>query len=51
MKQKLLVILVFHTFPVTAISQQIEKEKIKVFYLGGQSNMDGYGKSAELPHS
>lgn len=28
---------------------QIKKDTIYVFYLGGQSNMQGYGKNADLP--
>jgi hypothetical protein len=30
---------------------QIKKDTIKVFYLGGQSNMQGYGENSELPSS
>lgn len=37
-------------FPATG-QQKIKKDTIKVFYLGGQSNMDGYGLNAELPDS
>ena len=29
--------------------QQIVKDTIKIFYMGGQSNMDGYGFNADLP--
>ena len=31
------------------ICQQSDSDAIKVFYLGGQSNMDGYGFVSELP--
>lgn len=34
--------------PFLAISQQ-KKDTIHVFYLGGQSNMEGFGKTSELP--
>ncbi|WP_026753470.1 sialate O-acetylesterase [Sediminibacter sp. Hel_I_10] len=37
--------------PSFAISQQKAKDTIKVFYLGGQSNMDGYGYNSDLPPS
>ena len=35
--------------PIIGIAQQFKKDTIKVFYLGGQSNMDGYGQIADLP--
>lgn len=37
--------------PLIGICQQTEKDSIRLFYLGGQSNMDGFGKNAELPDS
>lgn len=37
--------------PFIGICQQAERDSIRVFYLGGQSNMDGFGKNAELPDS
>lgn len=37
--------------PLIGICQQTERDSIRVFYLGGQSNMDGFGKNAELPDS
>lgn len=51
MRQYILILLIFSLLPSIAICQQIEKDTIKVFYLGGQSNMDGYGYNAELPDS
>ncbi len=30
-------------------NSQIKKDTVYVFYLGGQSNMEGYGKNSELP--
>ena len=38
-------------FPLIGICQQTERDSIRVFYLGGQSNMDGFGTNAELPDS
>lgn len=44
----------FFTFllliPATVFGQN-QKEKIRFFYLGGQSNMDGYGYNSDLPKS
>lgn len=40
----------WHTL-LPSISLSQETEKIKLFYLGGQSNMDGYGRNKELPAS
>lgn len=37
--------------PLIGICQPTERDSIRVFYLGGQSNMDGFGKNAELPDS
>ncbi len=34
--------------PFLAISQ-VQRDTIHVFYLGGQSNMEGFGKTSELP--
>ena len=38
-------------FPLTVFSQVKEVDSIRVFYLGGQSNMDGYGYNSDLPNS
>lgn len=35
--------------PSLALSQQQEVDTVRLFYLGGQSNMDGYGYNSELP--
>ncbi|MEN8125974.1 MAG: sialate O-acetylesterase [Bacteroidota bacterium] len=51
MKQKLLVLLILSFFSSIAICQQVEKDPIRLFFLGGQSNMDGYGRNSELPDS
>lgn len=37
--------------PLIGICQQTERDSIRVFYLGGQSNMDGLGLNSELPDS
>ncbi|PKQ46514.1 sialate O-acetylesterase [Confluentibacter flavum] len=37
--------------PLFGICQKIERDSIRVFYLGGQSNMSGFGKNSELPDS
>ena len=51
MKQKVLKILILILLPSIAICQQVEKDTIRLFYLGGQSNMDGYGQNTELNDS
>ncbi|WP_158727889.1 MULTISPECIES: sialate O-acetylesterase [unclassified Flavobacterium] len=43
-------ILMFFLVPFLLLAQ-IKKDTIKVFYLGGQSNMQGYGYVKELPDS
>ena len=35
--------------PLIIVSQEFKKDSIRLFYLGGQSNMDGFGKNMELP--
>ncbi|MBS3771452.1 MAG: sialate O-acetylesterase [Bacteroidales bacterium] len=35
--------------PSMALSQQTDLDTVRLFYLGGQSNMDGYGYNSELP--
>lgn len=49
MRQKVAGILILIFIPLSAICQQTEKDTIKVFYLGGQSNMDGHGYTSDLP--
>lgn len=48
MRKQTLGILILVIFPLMVFSQQKKEEKIKVFYLGGQSNMDGYGYNVDL---
>ncbi len=51
MKHNLLVILIFSLLSYTATSQQIEQDTFRLFFLGGQSNMDGYGYNSDLSKS
>jgi hypothetical protein len=37
--------------PILVFSQDNQSNTIHLFYLGGQSNMDGYGYNSELPDS
>ncbi|MDO5977891.1 sialate O-acetylesterase [Flavivirga spongiicola] len=50
-KKRLRVALIFIVFPLIMFSQHKEANGIRVFYLGGQSNMDGYGNNKDLPKS
>ena len=47
MKQIIFILFLTFIFPFIIFSQQ--KDKIRVFYLGGQSNMEGYGYNVDLP--
>ena len=49
MKRDLLVVLIL-LLPFLLVAQN-KKDTIRVFYLGGQSNMDGYGYCKDLPDS
>ena len=51
MKKTLVVISVLCVSPFIGNSQTKAKDTIRLFYLGGQSNMDGYGYNKELPKS
>jgi len=51
MKQKIILLLAIGLLPVLVMSQKKEKDTIKVFYLGGQSNMNGFGYNKDLPTS
>jgi len=42
-------VIVFIFLPIICSSQQKETDTIQLFYLGGQSNMDGYGYNKDLP--
>lgn len=49
MRQICITLIIPFIFPLLSFSQQIEKDTIKVFYLAGQSNMEGYGYNTDLP--
>jgi hypothetical protein len=51
MKQLKFTVLILILFPSVLFSQFKEVDSIRVFYLGGQSNMDGYGFNSDLPKS
>lgn len=51
MKIKKTIQLIFVLIPLLAAGQQMEKDTIRLFFLGGQSNMDGYGYNKDLPKS
>lgn len=38
-------------FPLFLLGQETVKDSIRVFYLGGQSNMDGFGQNSDLHDS
>lgn len=42
-------VLVLMFFPLIVFAQQNDGDVVRVFYLGGQSNMDGYGYNRDLP--
>jgi len=51
MKKKLLLFCVLGLISFSGISQNKEKETFRLFFLGGQSNMEGHGLNTELPDS
>jgi len=52
MKQKILIILAFIIlFPLTSFAQQKSGDTFRLYYLGGQSNMEGLGLNSELPET
>lgn len=46
-------ILLFLSVQVTMVGlgQTVEKEKVRLFFIGGQSNMEGHGSNTDLPDS
>lgn len=42
------IFILFNLIPLMAGAQQAEKDTFLLFYLGGQSNMDGYGYNRDL---
>ena len=51
MRQKFLFFCALGLVSLSGISQNIEKETFRLFFLGGQSNMEGHGLNTELPDS
>ena len=47
-KMRLLVLI---ALPIWAAGQNLGEDEFRLFFLGGQSNMDGYGMNADLPES
>ena len=43
------VLLCFLYFPATTWAQPLAPDTVRVYFLGGQSNMDGYGYNQDLP--
>jgi len=50
MKDKLAMLLTL-ICSITVFSQEIKTDTWRLYYLGGQSNMDGYGYNSQLPDS
>lgn len=50
-KRKIVQLLILLAIPSFGMAQNSTLDTIRVFYLGGQSNMDGYGYSKDLPDS
>jgi hypothetical protein len=50
MKEKLIVVLML-CFSSALFGQKTNKDTWRLYYLGGQSNMDGYGYNSQLPDS
>lgn len=51
MQQKLLLFCAISLCSWSVMSQNFEKELFRLFFLGGQSNMEGHGLNTELPDS
>ena len=51
MLQKIFLFCLIGIVSSSGFSQNLEKETIRLFFLGGQSNMKGHGLNAELPDS
>ncbi len=51
MKNYILLLVALSVLSSIATGQPSEKDTFRLFYLGGQSNMDGYGYNADLPDS
>lgn len=51
MKLKLLIVILFSHLPFMVLGQTKITNTFQLFFLGGQSNMEGHGLNAELPDS
>lgn len=51
MKNRTFLLLIIVVIPSFMMSQQVQKDTIRLFFLGGQSNMDGFGYNTDLPDS
>ena len=51
MKQNLIILFILSFLSYTTNSQKTRQDEFKLFFLGGQSNMDGYGLNSDLPLS
>jgi len=51
MQKKLILFCTIGLFSSSVIGQNLEKETFRLFFLGGQSNMEGHGLKAKLPDS
>ena len=51
MLQKILLFCVIGLVSSKGVGQNLEKETFRLFFLGGQSNMEGHGLNVELPDS
>ena len=50
-RQKLVLLFTLSLLSSAAISQSLENDVFRLFFLGGQSNMEGHGLNADLPDS
>ena len=51
MQLKLILFCIISHFALVSAGQNFDKEKFRLFFLGGQSNMEGHGLNADLPDS
>ena len=51
MRKRLILIFVMGQMLAVAQNRTLEKDTIRLYFLGGQSNMEGHGLNAELPDS
>lgn len=51
MQKKLLIFFTIIFIASSLIGQNLQKETFRLFFLGGQSNMEGHGTNSELPDS